>query len=136
LATSHHGGAGKVTREQAASLYRARHVILVADLDDAGAYDVILRHNLLIDKGDKLDQVLGVRKFQGRLDIVRAKVGKDAYDHLAAGYGLEQFVPVDRARLCDAAGRYQADLESNTDRYMNGSIDVRYEDAHRMNGGE
>jgi hypothetical protein len=114
-ATSHHGGAGKVTLAQAQCLYHqhrsynAAWIILVADRDDAGAFDVCLRNNLLVQAG-----------FKGRLDIVRAEVGKDAYDHLTAGYGLAQFVPVDKNRLRDAAGRYQADLESNTDNYMNG----------------
>jgi hypothetical protein len=115
VATSHHGGAGKVTLAQAQCLYHpsrsynAAWIILVADRDDAGAFDAILRNNLLVEAG-----------FKGRLDIVRAAVGKDAWDHLAAGYGLDEFVPVDRNRMCEAAGRYQENLKENTDNYMNG----------------
>ena len=30
----------------------------------------------------------------GKVEIVQAKTGKDAFDHLAAGHGLEDFVPV------------------------------------------
>jgi hypothetical protein len=125
MGTSHHQGAGKVTLEQAQCLYHgaprhpglhgpgrsynARWIILVADLDDAGAFDVLLRHNLLVEEG-----------FQGRLDIVRAAAGKDAADHIAAGYSLAQFVPADMIKLRDAAERYKSDLAENTSRYMDG----------------
>jgi len=101
LATSHHQGAGKVTLEQAQWLfharrsYNARAIILVADCDDAGAYDVIMRNNLLVEAG-----------FKGSLRIVRARAGKDAADHLAAGYSLSKFVPVDISRLIEAASLY------------------------------
>ena len=60
-ATSHHQGAGKATLAQAGWLVKAKHIVIVADRDDAGAYCAAHRYNLLIDAGCK-----------GRIDIVRA----------------------------------------------------------------
>jgi hypothetical protein len=108
-ATSHHQGAGKATQAQAAWLVKAKHVVIVADLDDAGAYCAAHRHDLLIEAGCK-----------GQIDIVRAAEGNDAADHIAAGRRLAEFVPVDIDRLRKAAHRYKSDLKNNGSRYTGG----------------
>ena len=110
LSTSHHQGAGHATLQQASWLVRAKHVILVADLDDAGAYDAATRHDLLLEAG-----------CSGQIDIVRAQEGNDAADHLAAGYRVDEFVPVDLARLENAARRFKSDLKRNYARYIGGN---------------
>ena len=110
LATSHHQGAGNATLQQASWLKRARHVVLVADLDDAGAYDAATRHDLLLEAG-----------FKGELSIVRAREGNDAADHLAAGYRVNEFIPADLYRLEEAARRFKSDVKKNQARYMRGN---------------
>jgi hypothetical protein len=106
LATSHHQGAGKATLAQAAWLAKAKHIVLVADLDNAGAHDVIQRNNLLSEAG-----------FSGELDIVRAASGNDAADHVAAGLRLHEFVPADLSRLRAAARQFAADMKGNGNGY-------------------
>lgn len=96
LATSHHAGAGHITAEQARWLRHAVRVVLVADRDVPGAYDALLRGRLLTETGVPRDAIT----------VVRAAVGKDAADHLAAGYSLDDFVPVPTAELRAVAARY------------------------------
>lgn len=107
LATSHHQGAGNATLQQAAWLAKAKWVILIADLDNAGAYDAIRRNNLLSEAG-----------FSGRLDIIRAREGNDAADHLAAGLYLTEFEPVDINRLRESARKHGSNPKKNSARYM------------------
>jgi hypothetical protein len=109
LATSHHQGAGKATLAQAAWLAKAKHVVIVADLDDPGAYCAAWRYDLLREAGCK-----------GQIDIVRAAEGNDAADHIAAGHRLGEFIPVDVARLLESARRYKTDLTKNHSRYTGG----------------
>lgn len=94
---AHHGGAGKATRRQAEWLRGRRgQIILIADRDVPGAYDAIKRYDLLRSVDIAADQ----------LKIVRASVrrkGADARDHLDAGYGLNDFITLDIARLRDIA---------------------------------
>jgi len=75
LATSHHQGAGKATPAQAGWLKKAKRVVIVADLDDPGAYCAAHRNDLLVDAG-----------FKGELVIVRAREGNDAADHIACPF--------------------------------------------------
>ncbi len=109
LATSHHQGAGKITLMQACWLYHkhrtynARHIILVADLDSAGAYDAIQRNNLLVEAG-----------FSGRLEIVRAAAGNDAYDHISGGYSPGEFVPVNLAGLKASSRQHSYRLKTTS----------------------
>lgn len=110
LATSHHQGAGKATPAQANWLVRGKRVVIVADLDDPGAYCAAWRHDLLVRAG-----------FKGGLVIVRAASGNDAADHIAAGYRLDQFVPADLSLLFEAARRYKSHLKKNHSKYMGGS---------------
>ena len=79
-ATSHHGGAVHATEEQAALFrgFRGR-VVVVADLDEPGAADAVVRRGLLVDVGG-LDP--------SRVTVAAPTAGKDARDHLRAGNGL------------------------------------------------
>lgn len=104
---SHHQGAGKATLAQAAWLVKAKHIVIVADLDNAGAYCAAWRHDLLLEVGCK-----------GQIDIVRAAEGNDAADHIAAGLRRDELVPVDLSLLEEAARRYKSDLKNNHSRYM------------------
>jgi hypothetical protein len=96
VATSHHGGAGHITAEQCAWFrgYEG-HVTLVADNDPhgSGSLDALMRWDGLAREGLPAD----------RVRVVRAATGKDAYDHLAAGHSLAEFVPVEVAELRAAA---------------------------------
>ncbi|HYD55155.1 MAG TPA: toprim domain-containing protein [Gemmatimonadaceae bacterium] len=90
---SHWGGAQHFTAEQANRFrsYRGR-LILVADKDPAGAADVLVRYRRLLAVGVPARRVRIVRAAGGRRN-------KDAADHIAAGYGPDEFVPVDMTRL-------------------------------------
>ncbi|BBY87824.1 hypothetical protein [Mycolicibacterium tokaiense] len=73
-------GAGKAHRADVAPL-QGRHVIVVADRDGPGR-----KH---------ADQVVALLTgVAGSVTVVEAKVGKDAADHIAAGLGLDDLVPV------------------------------------------
>jgi len=91
-AVSHHGGAGKVSREQAAEVAaHAGEVWLAADDDPSGWHDVALRYRLLIEAGMAAD----------RIRIVKAAVGNDVTDHVEAGHALhemEAVLPADAQR--------------------------------------
>ncbi|MFJ3392303.1 hypothetical protein [Leifsonia aquatica] len=99
-ATSHHQGAGRVTLEQAAWLQEASAVVLWVDLDrdrwEVGAYDAVRRFNLLME----------VDVDPARVRFVRARRGKDAFDHLAAGFAVSRAVPVDKYRLAEVASAF------------------------------
>jgi len=92
IATSHHGGAGKVSRTQASWLrgHRGR-IILAYDLDqdtphggNVGAFDLILRYDLL--------RAVGVSERQ--IYVVHAREGKDIRDHIDKGWHPLKAVPV------------------------------------------
>lgn len=92
-ALSHWGGAQHFTEGQASRfrLYRGR-LLLIADRDPAGAADVLLRYRRLLAVGVPARRVRIVRAAGDRRN-------KDAADHIAAGYGPDEFVPVDMTRL-------------------------------------
>lgn len=97
IATSHHGGAGKVNLVQARRLISAARVLLAMDLDHdgptkyhgPGAWDVWKRHRLLIYAGLRADQIV----------IVRPAVGKDVADHLGAGLSIGKLKVCDKEKL-------------------------------------
>lgn len=96
IATSHWQGAGNATAQQAAWFRRyPGWIFLVADWDLPGALDSARRYDLL--------RSVGVRAAQ--IGVVRAAVGKDAADHIAAGYLLHHFRTVDRKRWRAAAAK-------------------------------
>ena len=81
VATCNSGGAGKFRREFADHFTGAKEVVVVADRDKPG-----------------MNHALQVSSFMTALSIpvrvVRAVEGKDFSDHLAAGFGVEDLVPV------------------------------------------
>lgn len=82
VATCNSGGAGK-WRAEFSAYFAGAGVIIVADKDGPGRLHAAAVESLL----------KGVAR---SVRIVEARVGKDAADHLAAGYSLEEFVSVER----------------------------------------
>jgi hypothetical protein len=103
-ATSHHGGANKATIQQAAHFRRYRGTVLVAADDDDPGYACALRRYELL------------RAVNVRARIVRAAdevggglgMGADIADHVRAGYGLAELVPVPEGALRAGAERWAA----------------------------
>lgn len=85
VATCNPGGAGKWRSEYSETLRGAR-VRIVADRDPPG-----IAHACAVAQA--LD---GVAE---SVELVQAARGKDAHDHLAAGFGLEDFVRVEQPEL-------------------------------------
>jgi hypothetical protein len=91
VATSSHRGAEGWTPKMAKWFFASwwpREVVVVADRDPTGAYCAARTVGLLRDVGVPI----------GRLRVARAAVdgfGVDTRDHLAAGYGIEDFVTLD-----------------------------------------
>lgn len=79
------GGAGKWRPEYSDSL-AGKHVLIVADKDEPGR-----RHAEVVRQA-----LLGVA---ATVRVVQAKKGKDAADHVAAGYGVKDFVAVRERRI-------------------------------------
>jgi len=105
VATAHHGGAVHVTEGQVA-LFRGfpGRVVVVADRDAPGAADAVLRRGLL-----RTPEPYGAGLSAGQVAVVRTRLGKDARDHLLAGYGVRELVPVSDRRLELAAREYVSD---------------------------
>jgi hypothetical protein len=82
LATCNPMGAGKWRPEYAEQLAGFFHVIVVADNDGPGRKHA---REVAASLANVVDLV----------EVVRATEGKDASDHLAAGHGLEDFVPLE-----------------------------------------
>lgn len=82
VATCNPGGAEAWLELHDDTLDGAKHLVVVADKDDAG-YKRVRR---IRD---------GLAGHVGRIDFVRAAVGKDVADHLAAGRTLDQLEPYD-----------------------------------------
>ncbi len=80
-ATCNPGGALKWTDDYAESLQGARRVVVVADRDESGR-----RH---ADQVVKSLATVGIHA-----EVVEAAEGKDADDHFAAGFGVDDFRPV------------------------------------------
>lgn len=101
LAVSHHGGAGHATPQQAAVFQGyPGTVVLATDNDVAGAADAVERYRLLRLNGIASD----------RIRFVRAAVGKDVADHLAAGLSVADFVEVTYNELLTEAERYKSSV--------------------------
>ena len=82
VATCHPGGAGKWQHVWSEKYFRGATVIIVADADEAGTSHARMVRDSL--------QTAGAKVF-----VVRAKTGKDAYDHFRAGHTFEDFVPLE-----------------------------------------
>jgi putative DNA primase/helicase len=94
IATCNSGGAGK-WRAECNSYFAAANVIIVADKDGPGR-----KHAERVR--DNLEPIAAT------VCIVEAKEGKDAADHLAAGFGLDQFVAVREKRQVEERGHLVA----------------------------
>jgi 5S rRNA maturation endonuclease (ribonuclease M5) len=81
-ATTNPMGAGKWPKVDASPLHGARKVVIIADRDRKGAQHA---SDVLVSLKEHVDQI----------EVVQAKRGKDAADHIAAGLGVEDFAPVD-----------------------------------------
>lgn len=103
-ATAHHGGAVHVTAEQAALFrgFRGR-IVVVADLDEPGAADAVVRRGLLVD-------VAGMDR--RRVTVAAPAAGKDARDHLRAGNGLAGLREADERGLRRTARAYLAEKQA------------------------
>jgi len=97
VATCNPGGAGKWRPEYAEAL-RGAQVTIIADKDAAG-----LEH--------ARDVAHALQNVADTIQISEAAEGKDAADHLAAGHGVHEFVPIDLTALDDET----AGLDSATD---------------------
>jgi hypothetical protein len=103
LCTTHHGGAGKFTEAMAESLagHRGR-IVLVADNDPAGAYDVCRRFDLLRAVG------IPARRLRVR-EFALTHRGADLRDHLEAGYRLRDLRRSDLDQLREVAATVTGD---------------------------
>ena len=81
-ATTNVGGAQAWKPEYTKLLTGAPFVVIIADRDGPG---IKRAQKLAAELEDKV----------GTVRIGQAKVGKDAYDHLTAGHGLDEFEPLD-----------------------------------------
>ena len=96
--TAHHQGAAVgATIEQAKLLIGAKLIYIVADLDPAGANDAWNRLELLEAAG-----------YDGYAEVVRAREGNDAADHVEAGYTADQLVPVQMSAMRKMAERHRS----------------------------
>lgn len=80
VATCNSGGAGKFGQAMDLGWLQDAIVVVVADKDDAGR--------------NHAANVKSILTFAKSVRIVEAKAGKDAADHLAAGFGVDEFVEV------------------------------------------
>lgn len=92
VATCNPGGAGKWRVEFTESLRGAELVIIVADRDEAG-------------RAHARQVADALRDVVHEVRIVEAAVGKDAFDHLAAGRSVEEFVEVASSDAAANVGR-------------------------------
>lgn len=89
VATTSSGGARKWRTEYSECLRGAAHVVVVQDRDDAGRKHAAKVFESLSGKVDEID-------------LVEAAAGKDAFDHLSAGHGLDDFMSVDPTPIPDS----------------------------------
>jgi putative DNA primase/helicase len=85
FATCNPGGAGKWNDDLTEMLKGAVLVHIIADKDAPGR-----KHAVRV--------AASLEKVGIQYELVQARLGKDAADHLAAGHGLGDFIPFERAR--------------------------------------
>lgn len=91
-ATCNSGGAGKWSPSFTDILRNAKSLVIVRDRDKAGGEHAKRLYTWL-------------SKSVPSIEVIEAFAGKDAYDHLAAGYDLADFVAVDPADLSGLADK-------------------------------
>lgn len=79
VATCNSEGAGK-WREEFARYFQGANVVIVQDKDKAGYSHAV-------------DVERSLKGVAASVKVVEAIIGKDAYDHLAAGHGVDDFAP-------------------------------------------
>lgn len=97
-ATTNSGGAEKMTWGQTAPLAGA-NVVIVADRDERGRAHARQVRDMLAKRG------CTVR-------TVEAITGKDAFDHLAAGHGVDDFAPLD-LDMCEPIEEPAPEIDDN-----------------------
>lgn len=90
IATCNVGGAGKWLDEYS-EILRDRYVSIVRDKDDAGA-----KHAAQV--------MLSMHGRAKQVRLIEAREGKDAYDHFARGYGVDDFLEVSAFKPIDFTG--------------------------------
>lgn len=101
LSSCNPGGALKFRVDHAEPL-RGRPVVIVMDRDEPGE-----KHALQVAR-----QLAGLAS---SVRIVRAKTGKDAHDHFAAGHSVEEFEEVDMSELIEQSGPGKPDGSDKLD---------------------
>ena len=91
-ATCNPMGAGKWSKVNPSPLYGAGKVVIVADRDKRDAQHAS-------------DVWTSLKWHVGTLEVVQARPGKDAADHIAAGLDVADFAPVDPVDAAPLAGR-------------------------------
>ena len=91
VATCNSGGAGK-WKPQYSETLRGANVIVVADRDEPGR-----KHGAQV--------AASLEGLAASVCVVEAKTGKDASDHLAAGYSIDEFVSFDVSNLVPGAAQ-------------------------------
>jgi hypothetical protein len=96
IATTSPMGAGKWRKDYADMLAGAIEVIIVRDKDDTGEAHA-----------DAI--AASLRGKVGKVRLVEARAGKDAFDHLEAGHGVDDFVDVGSRATSSENGREPSD---------------------------
>ncbi|HEY7418860.1 MAG TPA: AAA family ATPase, partial [Ktedonobacteraceae bacterium] len=81
IATCNPGGAGK-WREEYSQFFQGKHVVIIRDDDPPG-------------RAHARDVKRALHGIADEVQIVDVLTGKDAFDHLEAGYSLDSFVPAE-----------------------------------------
>ncbi|MEH0842825.1 hypothetical protein V6U81_10595 [Micromonospora sp. CPCC 205711] len=101
IATSHHGGAGKVFPEQCRWLTGAARVYVVADRDVPGYYDAACRlDGLMLYAGLAREQI----------KVLHSPAGNDLADHYAAGLGRRDWRVINEKWLREQAAKHSAQI--------------------------
>lgn len=100
-ATCNPGGAGKWRPEYADYLAGA-HVVVVADRDDPG-------------RAHAADVAATLQGVAASIRVVEAAEGKDAADHLGAGLGLDELVPVEAVQVTGSGDLDTAEVGAPVD---------------------
>ncbi len=106
VATCNPMGAGNWDKIDPKPLHDATAVVIVADKDEPG-----MKHARTVQRS--------LTGHVGAITLVHAKIGKDAADHIAAGHGADDFVPLpDQAPATDEPGAAAGELDADVAREL------------------